>query len=272
MNGLIVVGTASDVGKTMICNALCRILSNEGVKVAPFKSQNMSGFSVTLPNGREISRSQFQQAQAARTKPIAEMNPILLKSKEGLQSEVLFLGEPFITVGGQEIREQLYEKGLDTITQSLHTLSEQYETVIMEGAGSTAEVNLMDRELTNMRVAELADVPALLVADISKGGAFASIVGTLQLLSPERRRRVKAIIINKFYGDIAFFQDGVEFIERYTGIPVAGVIPVLEQHGIPEEDVERKTEPAADGVDVYEQWANHVKKHLNWPLIESILA
>lgn len=272
MNGLIVVGTASDVGKTMICHALCRILSNEGVNVAPFKSQNMSGFSVTLPNGREISRSQFQQAQAARAEPMAEMNPILLKPKVGLQSEVLFLGEPLVTIGGQEFRQQLYEKGLETIRQSLHTLAEHYDTVIMEGAGSTAEVNLMDRELTNMRVAELADVPALLVADISKGGAFASVIGTLQLLSPERRKRVKAIIINKFYGDLSYFQEGVEFIENYTGIPVAGVIPVLEQHGIPEEDMERETKPAADGVDVYEQWAEHVQKHLNWPLIQSILA
>lgn len=271
MNGLIVLGTASDVGKTMICNAFCRILSNEGVRVAPFKSQNMSGFSVTLPNGREISRSQFQQAQAARTEPIVEMNPILLKPRAGLQSEVLFLGEPLLTIGGQEFREQLYDKGLETITAALDTLAKNYDTVIIEGAGSTAEVNLMDRELTNMRVAELADVPAILVADISKGGAFASVIGTLQLLSPERRKRVKAIIINKFYGDLAYFKEGVEFIESYTGIPVAGVIPVLAGHGIPEEDVKRDTEPAVEGVDVYEQWAAHVRKYSNWPLIQSIL-
>ncbi|AXI01081.1 cobyric acid synthase [Sporosarcina sp. PTS2304] len=272
MNGLIVVGTASDVGKTMICLALCRILSNEGRNVAPFKSQNMSGFSVTLPNGCEISRSQFQQAQAARTEPMVEMNPILLKPTTALQSDVILLGKPLITMDGQKFREQLYDKGLHTIKQSLRTLSERYETVIIEGAGSTAEVNLMDRELTNMRVAELADVPALLVADISKGGAIASIIGTLQLLSPERRQRVKAIIINKFYGELSYFQDGVQFIENFTGIPVAGVIPVLEQHGIVEEDMERETKPAADGVDVYEQWAEHVQKHLNWPLIQSILA
>ncbi|WP_153730333.1 cobyric acid synthase [Sporosarcina obsidiansis] len=272
MNGLMVVGTASDVGKTMICTAFCRILANEEINVAPFKSQNMSGFSVKLPNGLEISRSQFQQAEAARTAPIVEMNPILLKPKPQLQSDVLFMGKSMITIGGQEFREQLYEKGMDTIKLALQHLSENFDTVIIEGAGSTAEVNLMDRELTNMRVAELADVPVVLVADISKGGAIASIVGTLQLLSPERQQRIKAIIINKFYGDMAYFQDGVEFIEQYTGTPVAGVIPVLENHGIPEEDMERDTKPAASGVDVYEQWAEHVKKHMNWPLIKSILA
>lgn len=272
MNGLLVAGTASDVGKTMICTAFCRILANEGVRVAPFKSQNMSGFSVVLPDGREISRSQYQQAEAAKTEAIAEMNPILLKPKPGLQSDVLFLGKPLTSIGGKEFREQLYEQGLETIKAALTHLSRHYDTVILEGAGSTAEVNLMDRELTNMRVAELADVPVVLVADISKGGAIASIVGTLQLLTPERRARVKAIIINKFYGDLEYFQEGVDFIENYTGIRVAGVIPVLENHGIPEEDMDRETQPAADGVDVYEQWADHVKQHIDWPLIQSILA
>ena len=272
MNGLMVVGTASDVGKTMICTALCRLLANEGVNVAPFKSQNMSGFSETLADGREISRSQFQQAKAARTEPIAQMNPILMKPREDMQADVLFMGVPLETIGGQYFREEWFDKGLETIQQALDYLSAHYETLIIEGAGSTAEVNLMDRELTNMRVAELADVPVILVADISKGGAFAAIVGTLQLLSEERRHRVKGIIINKFYGDASYFKDGVEFIEQYTGIPVVGVIPVLENHGIPEEDVDRETLPAAEGIDVYEQWATHVKKHIDWSLIQSILA
>src|SRR5699024_8601718 len=111
----------------------------------------------------------------------------------------------------------------------------------------------------------------LLVADISKGGAFASIIGTLQLLSEERRRRIKGIIINKFYGDASYFEDGVQFIEDYTGIPVVGVIPILENHGIPEEDMDRETLPAMVGIDVYEQWATHVKKHINWPLIQTML-
>ncbi|ARD48751.1 cobyric acid synthase [Sporosarcina sp. P33] len=272
MKGLMVVGTASDVGKTMICTALCRLLANEGVHVAPFKSQNMSGFTETLPDGREISRSQLQQAEAARTEPVAEMNPILMKPGANLQADVLFMGIPAGGTDGHVFREKWFDKGFDAIRQALNYLSNQYDALIMEGAGSTAEVNLMDRELTNMRVAELADVPVLLVSDISKGGAFASVIGTLQLLSEERRSRVKAIIINKFYGDASYFEEGVAFIEQYTGIPVAGVIPVLENHGIPEEDMDRRTQPAAAGVDVYEQWADHVKKHINWPLIQSILA
>lgn len=272
MNGLMIVGTASDVGKTMICTALCRLLANEGVHVAPFKSQNMSGFSETLADGREISRSQFQQAQAARTQPIVEMNPILMKPKEHLQAEVLLMGVPLETIDGETFREEWFDKGLETIQQALNYLSDHYDTLIIEGAGSTAEVNLMDRELTNMRVAELADVPVILVADISKGGAFASVIGTLQLLSEERRQRVKGILINKFYGDASYFEDGVKFIENYTGIPVVGVIPVLENHGIPEEDVDRATLPATEGIDVYEQWAAYVKKHIDWPFIQSILA
>lgn len=272
MNGVLVAGTASDVGKTMICNALCRLLADEGVRVAPFKSQNMSGFSETLADGREISRSQFQQAEAARTQPIAEMNPILMKPQKSMQADIFLLGVPLETVDGHRFREEWFDRGLETIGHALGYLADRYDTLILEGAGSIAEVNLMDRELTNMRVAELADVPVLLVADISRGGVFASIVGTLQLLSEERRSRVKGIVINKFYGDASYFKEGVEFIEQYTGIPVAGVIPVLENHGIPEEDADRETLPAAEGVDVYDQWAAHVKKHIDWPLIQSILA
>jgi len=271
MNGLMIVGTASDVGKTMICTALCRLFSNEGVQVAPFKSQNMSGFSETLADGREISRSQFQQAEAARTEPIVEMNPILMKPGEDMKADVLFMGVPLERVDGQYFRKEWFDKGLETIQQALDYLSDHYDMLIIEGAGSTAEVNLMDRELTNMRVAELADVPVLLVADISKGGAFASIIGTLQLLSEERRRRIKGIIINKFYGDASYFEDGVQFIEDYTGIPVVGVISILENHGIPEEDMDRETLPAMEGIDVYEQWAIHVRKHINWPLIQTML-
>ena len=148
--------------------------------------------------------------QAARTQPIVEMNPILMKPKEHLQAEVLLMGVPLETIDGETFREEWFDKGLEIIQQALNYLSDHYDTLIIEGAGSTAEVNLMDRELTNMRVAELADVPVILVADISKGGAFASVIGTLQLLSEERRQRVKGILINKFYGDASYFEDGGE--------------------------------------------------------------
>ncbi|MFC5589206.1 cobyric acid synthase [Sporosarcina soli] len=272
MNGLIVLGTASDSGKTMICTALCRILANEGVRVAPFKSQNMSRFSTTTEKGEEMSRAQFLQAEAARTTPSIYMNPILLKPVPGMKSEVLILGEKFGSVVGMTYREQFFKRGVEAIRTSLAKLAETYETVIIEGAGSPAEVNLNDREIVNMRVAEIADVPAILVADIDRGGAIASIVGTLQLLPPEHRSRVKAIIINKFHGDVSFFQEGIDFIESYTGIPVAGVIPFKANHGIEEEDVDRPVAVAPEGVDVYDEWASHVKAHLNWPLMKDILS
>ena len=272
MNGLIVLGTASDSGKSMICTALCRLLSDEGVRVTPFKSQNMSGFSARTEHGEEVSRAQFIQAEAARAIPSIYMNPILLKPVAEMKSEVLFFGEKLGPVAGMNYREQFFERGIDAIHKSLAKLSETYETVIIEGAGSPAEVNLNDREIVNMRVAEIANVPAVLVADIDRGGAIASIVGTLALLSPENRSRVKAIIVNKFHGDLSLFQEGVEFIESYTGIPIAGVIPYKEGHGIEEEDADRPVVVAPIGVDVYDAWAAHVKGHLNWPLMKEIIA
>ncbi|WP_342508398.1 cobyric acid synthase [Sporosarcina sp. FSL K6-2383] len=272
MNGLMVLGTASDSGKTMICTALCRILSDEGVRVTPFKSQNMSRFSATTDNGEEMSRAQFIQALAARTVPRIEMNPILLKPVAGMKSEVLFFGEKFGPIAGMTYREQFFNRAIEVIQTSLNKLAESYDTVIIEGAGSPAEVNLNDREIVNMRVAEIADVPAVLVADIDRGGAIASIVGTLQLLSPAHRARVRAIIINKFHGDVSLFQEGIEFIETYTGIPVAGVIPYKVDHGIEEEDADRPVMSAPRGVDIYDEWAAHVKENLNWSLLTNILS
>lgn len=272
MNGLIVLGTASDSGKTMICTALCRILADEGVRVTPFKSQNMSRFSSTTDNGEEMSRAQFIQALAARTVPSIYMNPILLKPVAGMKSEVIFFGEKFGPVGGMAYREQFFNRGIEAIQMSLTKLAESYDTVIIEGAGSPAEVNLNDREIVNMRVAEIADVPAVLVADIDRGGAIASIVGTLQLLPATHRERVKAIIINKFHGDVSLFQEGIEFIETYTGIPVAGVIPYKVDHGIEEEDADRPVMSAPRGVDIYDEWAAHVKANLNWSLMKDILS
>ena len=272
MKGLIVLGTASDSGKTMICTALCRVLADEGVRVTPFKSQNMSGFSAITENGEEMSRAQYLQAMAARTTPSIYMNPILLKPLADMKSEVLFFGKKLGPVAGMAYREQFFTHGIEAIKTSLAKLSKMYETVIIEGAGSPAEVNLNDREIVNMRVAEIADVPAVLVSDIDRGGAIASIVGTLQLLPPEHRARVKAIIINKFHGDVSLFQEGIEFIETYTGIPVAGVIPFKGDHGIEEEDMDRPIMEAPAGVDVYDAWAEHVKAHLNWPLMKEIIS
>ncbi|WOV87958.1 cobyric acid synthase [Sporosarcina oncorhynchi] len=271
MKGIMVMGTASDVGKTMICTALCRLLSDEGMRVAPFKSQNMSRFSARTEKGEEMSRAQVLQAEAARTKPVIEMNPILLKPLGNMQSEVRFFGRNFKAIDGMAYREQFFDRAIEAIRTSLNRLSETYETVVIEGAGSPAEVNLNDREIVNMRVADMADVPVLLVADIDRGGAIASIVGTLVLLEPAHRARVKGIIINKFHGDVSLFAEGVDFIESYTGIRVVGVVPHMMDHGIEEEDMDRVASIAPADVDVYDAWAAHIKAHLDWPFVLDII-
>ena len=234
MRGIMIQGTASDVGKSIICTAFCRILSDQGIKVAPFKSQNMSNNSYVTIEGGEIGRSQGVQAEAARTMATADMNPILLKPESGMKSQVVLFGKKLETMDGMNYRTQFYEKGLAAIDQALANLSKEFTHLVIEGAGSPAEVNLNDRELVNMTVAKRADVPVILVADIERGGVFASIIGTLALV-PEPER-VKGLIINKFRGDARLFDDGIRFLESYTGIPVLGVIPYMAGHEIEQED------------------------------------
>lgn len=275
MKGIMIQGTASDVGKSLIVTALCRILANEGVKVTPFKSQNMSNFSCSICNGKEISRAQAIQAEAARTLPNVWMNPILLKPRSDQNSEVVFLGEVIETFSGREYREQFYEKGIEMIKKSLIQLENEYEMLVIEGAGSPVEINLIDREIVNMRVAEMADVPVVLVADIDRGGVFASIVGTLELLKPVERQRVKGLIINKFRGDPTLFEDGIQWLEEKTGIPVLGVLPFIENHMIEVEDslskeVEIKFEKN-NADERYENLAEEMKRHLKWDLLKDIV-
>lgn len=229
-------GTSSDVGKSVITTAICRIFENKGFKVAPFKSQNMSNNSYVTIDGKEIGRAQGVQAEAARTCANVYMNPILLKPRSEQMAEIVLLGQKYNILSGKDYRETFYEKGIEAIKFSLQKLSEDYEYIIIEGAGSPVEINLNDRELVNMRVAELADVPVILIADIDRGGVFASIVGTLALLREEERKRVKGIIINKFRGDVSLFQNGVEWIEQNTGVKMLGVVPFIDQLLIDGED------------------------------------
>jgi adenosylcobyric acid synthase len=236
MKGIMIQGTASDVGKSLIVTAMCRILANEGVKVAPFKSQNMSNNSYVTRDGKEIGRAQGIQAEAARVEASVWMNPILLKPRSDQHAEIVYLGKALETLSGRGYRDHFYEKGLEVINKSLHQLAEEFDVVVIEGAGSPVEINLKDRELVNMKVAEMADVPVVLVADIDRGGVFASIVGTLELLEPLERQRVVGVIINKFRGDITLFEDGVQWLEEKTGVPVLGVLPFVENHMIDGED------------------------------------
>lgn len=236
MKGVMIQGTASDVGKSLIVTALCRILANEGIKVAPFKSQNMSNNSYVTKDGKEIGRAQGIQAEAAKIEATVSMNPILLKPRSHYHSEIVYLGKAIETLTGSGYRETFYQKGLEVIKKSLGELEKQYDMVVIEGAGSPVEINLKDREIVNMKVAELADVPVVLVADIDRGGVFASIIGTLELLEPEERQRVAGIIINKFRGQLSLFENGIHWLEAKTGIPILGVLPYVENHMIDGED------------------------------------
>ncbi len=236
MKGIMIQGTSSDVGKSLITTGICRILANEGFRVAPFKSQNMSDLSYVTADGKEIGRAQGIQAEAAKTPATVMMNPILLKPRSGESAVIVLFGEVIKTLSGKSYRKSFYHKGLAAIRKALDNLEQAFDFVVIEGAGSPVEMNLKDRELVNMKVAEMANVPVVLVADIDRGGVFASIVGTLELLEYEERKRVKGIIINMFRGDLSKFSGGIKWIEERTGVPVLGVVPYLENHMIDVED------------------------------------
>lgn len=234
--GIMIQGTSSDVGKSFVCTALCRALARKGMKVTPFKSQNMSNNSYVTKAGEEIGRAQGIQAEAASVEATVMMNPILLKPRNDHTSEVVRFGRVHETLSGRHYRQQFYELGLETIKEALSALERDFEAIVIEGAGSPVEMNLNDRELVNMKVAELADVPVILVADIDRGGIFASIAGTLQLLTAEQRKRVVGVIINKFRGDPTLFESGRIWIEENLKVPVLAVLPYVKDHRIESED------------------------------------
>ncbi|NJR50181.1 MAG: cobyric acid synthase CobQ [Leptolyngbyaceae cyanobacterium CSU_1_3] len=235
MKAIMVVGTTSHAGKSMISAALCRILARRGWRVTPFKGQNMALNSYVTANGGEIGHAQAVQAWAAGIVPWVEMNPILLKPQGDMTSQVILKGRVIGKVGAAEYYEQFFEVGWQAIEESLRRLSEEFDLVICEGAGSPAEINLKHRDLTNMRVAKHLNAPTLLVVDIDRGGAFAHVIGTLELLDPDERALIKGIVINKFRGQRSLLQSGIDWLQERTGIPVVGVIPWLE-NAFPAED------------------------------------
>jgi adenosylcobyric acid synthase len=245
---IMIQGTASSAGKSIIVAGLCRLFSDAGYRVAPFKSQNMALNSSVTADGYEISRSQTMQAEAARVAPQVEMNPVLLKPKGELRAQVILKGKPYGDFGARQYREQVTPAAFETAKECLAVLRHDFDVVVIEGAGSPAEVNLKAQDISNMKVAAYADAPVLLVGDIDRGGCLAAIVGTLELLEPEERGRIKGLIINKFRGDLSLLQPGLDFLTERTGIPVLGVLPYLKLD-LPEEDSmglpERSGQPMA---------------------------
>lgn len=225
---IMIQGTSSDVGKSLICTAFCRLFSNKGLRVVPFKSQNMALNSYVTLDGGEIGRAQGVQAEAARITATTDMNPILLKPKQDMVSEVIVHGKHFLDMNAKSYRSQFVQEAMPIIRKSVEKLQEDYDIIVLEGAGSPAEINLKDRDIANMRMAKLTDAAVILVADIDRGGVFASIIGTLALLDQDERDSVKGIIINKFRGMRELLDDGIEWVEKETGIPVLGVLPYLD--------------------------------------------
>ncbi len=232
---LAIFGTASDVGKSIIATALCRIFADRKIKVAPFKAQNMSNNSFVTLDGYEMGVAQAIQAFASRIAPSYLMNPVLLKPSSDVGSQVVLNGKPIGNVKAKD-----YFKNTDFLFEQakkgFNLLKDKYELVVIEGAGSCAEVNLKGRDFANFKMAHFANANVLLIADIDKGGVFAQIVGTLECLDKKDRDLVKGIIINKFRGDISLFEDGIKFIEEKTKLPVLGVVPYFRDILIDSED------------------------------------
>ena len=224
---LLVAGTTSDAGKSVVTAGLCRWLAREGVRVAPFKAQNMSLNSAVTTDGAEIGRAQAMQAAAARVAPEAAMNPVLLKPGSDQTSQVVVLGRPWADVSAMSYRQHKAEL-LDISLQCLADLRARFDVVVCEGAGSPAEINLRATDIANMGLARAAQLPVLVVGDINPGGVFAALFGTLALLSPEDQALVCGFVINKFRGDVALLEPGLEMLQRLTGRPTYGVLPWTE--------------------------------------------
>ena len=243
------VGTGSDVGKSVLCTALCRIFLQDGYHPAPFKAQNMALNSYATPDGLEIGRAQAVQAEAAKVPCHTDMNPLLLKPNSEHTTQVVLNGKP---IGNRSAYEYFRKEGREELRHEVHAafdrLAAKYHPIVMEGAGSVSELNLKDTDLVNMPMARYANADVILVADIDRGGVFASCYGSVMLQTPEDRKHIKGIIINKFRGDIRLFDEGRRMLEDLCGIPVLGVVPMFHHIVIEEEDSVQLTEKHRDSV------------------------
>lgn len=262
---LMIQGTTSDAGKSTVVAGLCRILKRRGIRVAPFKPQNMALNSAVTEDGGEIGRAQAVQAQAAGLAPHTDMNPVLLKPNSDLGAQVIIHGH---AIGNMKasVYHDYKPVAFKAVLESHRRLSQQYEMILVEGAGSPAEINLRAGDIANMGFAEAVDCPVLIVADIDRGGVFAHLVGTLALLSETEQARVKGFIINRFRGDIALLQPGLDWLETHTGKPVLGVLPFLRGlHLEAEDSLSRSKEKAkAEGLRIVVPLLPHLSNHTDF--------
>ena len=231
-----VLGTSSHVGKSLLTAALCRMFAQRGYRVAPFKSQNMSLNSAATCDGLEIGRAQALQAEAAGIAATIHMNPILIKPSSDSTSQVMARGKIWGQLSAADYHQRRVEELMPIVRESYETLASQYEIIVLEGAGSPAEINLKKHDIVNMRMAEMADAACLLVGDIDRGGVFASLLGTVELLEPAERQRIRGFCINKFRGDLGLLKPGVDMMEERLQIPCLGVVPYLHDLALEEED------------------------------------
>ena len=232
---LMFLGTGSDVGKSVLAAAFCRILKQDGYRVAPFKAQNMALNSFITPEGGEMGRAQVVQAEAAGIAPHVDMNPILLKPTSQMGSQVIVHGR----VVGNFLASEYYEHKknlMSVVRESFERLAEQYDVIVLEGAGSAVELNLKEHDLVNLAMAEMADAPCILVGDIDRGGIFAALLGSFMLMTPPEQQRIIGFVVNKLRGDPKLFANGVGILEAHAGRPVFGVLPYFDHIALPEED------------------------------------
>ncbi len=243
---IMVQGTTSNAGKSVLCAALCRIFHQDGLRVAPFKSQNMALNSYITEEGLEMGRAQVTQAQAAGVKPSVRMNPILLKPTTDVGSQVIVNG---VSRGNYPARDyfRMKQSLIPDILAAYRSLTAENDVIVLEGAGSPAEINLKQNDIVNMGLAALVDAPVLLVADIDPGGVFASLYGTVALLEPEERARVRGLVINKFRGDVSILEPGLRQIEALTGVPVVGVVPYLDLDLDDEDSLAQRFQKSGEG-------------------------
>jgi adenosylcobyric acid synthase len=235
-NALMILGTASHVGKSVLTAGLGRVFADDGYRVTPFKAQNMSLNSAATPDGGEIGRAQALQAEACRAIASVEMNPVLLKPSTDTGAQVILLGKIWGQITAWDYHTRRVEQLFPAVVEAYKRLAREHDIVLLEGAGSPAEINLREHDIVNMRMAHAADAACLLVGDIDRGGVFASLLGTLELLEPEDRQRIGGFVINKFRGDESLLRPGVTAMERRLGVPCVGIVPYLHNLGLDEED------------------------------------